>query len=129
MNTQNLIYLILVWILLNMLIPLFRNSIERLYKNQIDLSVKGSVALFGKIFLFIIRLLMTFVLTVVQISLLIIMIPTILWVPIAEKFFPRLFSIRIFSEKPFEDMRYVARIVVKPNFWEIILEPVNISKK
>jgi hypothetical protein len=105
-----------------MLLPLFRNAIDRLYRKQFDSFVKGSVSFFGKIILFVRRILLTFVLMVFQVLFIVLMFPTMLWVPVAEKFFPRLFSVKIGSDKPFENMRYVARIVIKANFWEILFK-------
>ena len=64
-----------------------------------------------------------------QILLIILMLPTFLWIPVAEKYFPKLFSVKWGSDKPFEDMRYIARIVIKINFWRILFKKSNITEK
>ncbi len=129
MNTKVIVYIVLTWLCLNVVVPLFVNSIDRLYKKRIDSLVQGSASLTRRLFFFLVRILLFVVLCTLQILFIILMLPTILWVPIAERFFPKIFEIEILGVKGYADQqRYVAKLVLKPEFWGVAFDQMRKRK-
>ena len=128
MNTEVIVYIVLTWLSLNVVVPLFVNSIDRLYKKRIDSLVQGSASLTRRLFFFLVRILLFLVLCTLQILFIILMLPTILWVPIAERFFPKIFEIEFFGVKGYADQRYVAKLVLKPEFWGVMVDQIRKRK-
>ena len=128
MDAKTLVYIVVAWLALNVIVPLFVNSIERMYKKRIDSFVQSSMSLFRRFFFFLVKILLTVVLTILQILFIIIMLPTILWVPVAERFFPKIFTLEILSVRAFEDQRHVAKLVLKLNFWEIVFNQMRLRR-
>ena len=124
-NVSTIVYIVLVWVALNVVVPLFVNSIERLYKKRIDSVIQGSVSLSRRLFLFLVRVVLFMVLCISQLVFIILMLPTIVWVPIAERFCPKIFEKGIWGLKGFADQRYVAKLVTKPNFWAIVFDQMT----
>ena len=124
-DIKTIIYIMMVWSAMNIILPLFVNSIGRLYEKQIDSLVKSLVSLGKGWLFFFVKILITIVLTALQILLVVIMLPTMLWVPFAERFLPTLFTFEIFNTKPFEDQRYIAKLAIKRNFWEIVINEIR----
>ena len=80
-------FIVLTWLALNALAPLFLNSFERLYQRQIDFVVRGAVSKAMGLLFFLLRL-----------SMIVIMLPTVVIVIIAERLFPKLFRIQFFGD-------------------------------
>ena len=82
--------------------------------------VVGSVSLSRRLFFFVIRILLFLILCTTQILFIILMLPTMIWVRIAERFYPQIFEKEIAGVKPFADLRYIAKLVISPDLWDVV---------
>ena len=105
MSVMTILYIIIIWIGLNAIVPLIINSIERLYQPQIDALVKGLVTVMKWA---AIRLLQGF--------LIVFCLPTIGLVLLFERIYPKVFENRYAA-----DTRYGMRLLFTKDWWNEII--------
>jgi len=103
MDKQTLFFILAIWLVLNVLFPLFLNSIERLFHDKIDALVKKS--------LHVVTLL---ALGLIQIFLIALFAPSILLFAIIERINPAFFKIKSVEKS---GLYFATHAILKKNFW------------
>ena len=104
MSIKAWVYIVFIWVILNALLPILFRSVERIYQPQIDFLVKGLVSILRWV-----------VLRLLQIILIGVCLPSIVSVPVLEHIYPKIFSIKYFS-----DMRIGMRSLFRKDFWDLM---------
>ena len=127
MSIKTLIYIGVVWLFLNAIIPILFRSLERIYQRQIDLFVKGFVS--------ILRL---SILILMQGFLILLYLPTIILGTFFIWLLPEIFSKEALEKKRKEgkkisrfivvigDSFHLIRILLRRDFWDIALPEIKL---
>ena len=109
MESRHVIYIVIGWLAVNVVFPLFLKSVDRLYEKQIDRCVAG-----------VFRATKWFLLMLLRVFLIILTLPTIVLVIIFERVWPRIFHIRYFAE-----IQYSMNLLFKRQFADVIVRDLK----